>query len=1064
MDEEEEYDNETENDETPMPEGQKGNDSLSRDANFDCYTILNVKRNATSSEIRAAYMKLATVFHPDKHSRSSRNRDKISVGNGTSGLLPGTPSIPDVESAENEFIRIEKAYKILSDPLTKLAYDEEGIVGVQLYRESLALKERQMWSKKEERNKSSSSSQYENEMDGEKNDDENNDIKFQRSLFDRDEVDEIQRFQKTSNNLNLDDSNNNNVNTTIESNSYNNNIEQKIEQEILSEDDEFNNNEVALHYKYPSEVRDLLKNIEKIKEVKNMNKLSLVKLETDIDFDPYTWKINPTIKDMTLYSTLVLHTIDNRDNLFLRFYDYIERLKFMNKDNDNSEFIEKSPQMEIIYKKQTSPKSPKSPPPKDRLDPRFRLTRQKSNPPSPRRMEDQDKLSDSSSSMMVKEKKEEKKEEKKTILARWKSFFVSIPTFLQFLSSSTSLSSFVNYLVLGHYVPIKKEEDDKGVNTESRKQKSTSKFSDNNNNCDKSSNSSSNNSNTSNKKSSQSLLLKNTALKDTIELISSVRSVQVPAPALSIPTQYATANQVKSYQKAKMLTRPRAEIDLQLVYNNNIGMGLHQKDRYILKYSQFSRHIIAAWSSTRKIDEETTWTADISTPVYPEYRPFDLGKFEMKTTKHIGNGKNITLGMKSIGKVEHPYKYLIPIDLIWSKNDNPYHHPSVTIEDIGLLPSLTTVTFNYGYSPQIVNSSFGTINASIKVQPLAHQVEGDIFHSFSIQTMKELSFRSRVSLDLSIGTLMSHSPGVVLTSTYYKGNIILQFPVILTDIISDPWGCLIGAALKGIGLSLLESMMISKRREKKRQLLDTIEKDLLSSLIEERNRASSQIRLLLPTVEKIISKEKRACQVIATTTAKDIEDNKTKKKGLIILEAKYGFDISQPCDPNWYKQSISQPSSASSSRNNSLIPTAKEIFQQLLSGCLDVTIPVQYWVKDSILELNQGVSLPRLYGFYDILMDPWFLYDERIDHFDFEYLVARKGKIRRQKGQGLNPYRMEDKEKIILDPSYGKLYIKYIYYNRVYETIFEEEQTIRLPDPSEYLSHTCIDYIHEGPI
>ena len=74
-----------------------------------------------------------------------------------------------------------------------------------------------------------------------------------------------------------------------------------------------------------------------------MNKLSLVKLETDIDFDPYTWKINPTIKDMTLYSTLVLHTIDNRDNLFLRFYDYIERLKFMNKDNDNSEFIEKSP-------------------------------------------------------------------------------------------------------------------------------------------------------------------------------------------------------------------------------------------------------------------------------------------------------------------------------------------------------------------------------------------------------------------------------------------------------------------------------------------------------------------------------------------------------------------------------------------------------------------------------------------------------------------------------------------------------------------------------------------------
>ena len=576
------------------------------------------------------------------------------------------------------------------------------------------------------------------------------------------------------------------------------------------------------------------------------------------------------------------------------------------------------------------------------------------------------------------------------------------------------------------------------------------------------------------KKSSQSLLLKKSPLKDTIELTSSIRSVTVPAPGLSAPTQYATAHQIKQYQKAKLMTRPRAEIDLQLVYNNNIGMGLHQKDRYILKYSQFSRHVVASWSSTRKIDEETTWSADFSTPIYPEYRPFDFGKFEIKTSKYVDSGNKLTLGIKSVGKVEHPYQNLVPIDLMWSKNDNPYHHPSITIDDIGLLPSLTTITFNYGYSPQDINSRLGAINTSIKVQPLAHQIGGNVFHFFSIQTVKELSFRSRVALDLSLGTMMSSSPGVVLTSTYYKGNIILQFPFILTDMITDPWGCLIGAALKGIGLSVLESMMLSKRREKKRHLLDTIEKDLLQSLIRERNQASSQIRLLLPTVRKLAAKEKKYCQ---ETIEKEEEgevnrigaDKNKKKRGLVILEARYGFDVSQPCDPNWYVRSITPPlastSSGSGENNDDLtsdsmsasIPSAKEVFKELLAGCIDVTIPVQYWVKNSTLELDpQEVSLPLLYGFYDILMDPWFLYDGRIDHFDFEYLVAKKGKIRRQKLQRLNSDLNEDKEKIISDPSYGKLYIQYVYHDKVYEAIFDEEQTIRLPNPTKYLAHRCL--------
>ena len=148
--------------------------------------------------------------------------------------------------------------------------------------------------------------------------------------------------------------------------------------------------------------------------------------------------------------------------------------------------------------------------------------------------------------------------------------------------------------------------------------------------------------------------------------------------------------------------------------------------------------------------------------------------------------------------------------------------------------------------------------------------------------------------------------------------------------------------------------------------------------------------------------------------------------------------------------------SASNSMSAS-IPSARDIFKELLAGCIDVTIPVQYWVKNSTLELDpQEVSLPLLYGFYDILMDPWFLYDGRIDHFDFEYLVARKGKVRRQKLQRLNSDLIKDKEKIISDHSYGKLYIKYLYHDKVYEAIFEEEQSIRLPNPPKYLVYRCL--------
>lgn len=74
----------------------------------DYYKILGLARNATESEIKKAYRKLATKYHPDKFANSSEAEKK---------------------KAENKFKELNEAYEVLSDPKKKLAYDQYGSTG-----------------------------------------------------------------------------------------------------------------------------------------------------------------------------------------------------------------------------------------------------------------------------------------------------------------------------------------------------------------------------------------------------------------------------------------------------------------------------------------------------------------------------------------------------------------------------------------------------------------------------------------------------------------------------------------------------------------------------------------------------------------------------------------------------------------------------------------------------------------------------------------------------------------------------------------------------------------------
>ncbi len=66
----------------------------------DYYSILGVSKNASDSDIKKAYRKLALKYHPDRN--------------------------PNDKQAENRFKEVNEAYEVLSDPENRKKYDQFG--------------------------------------------------------------------------------------------------------------------------------------------------------------------------------------------------------------------------------------------------------------------------------------------------------------------------------------------------------------------------------------------------------------------------------------------------------------------------------------------------------------------------------------------------------------------------------------------------------------------------------------------------------------------------------------------------------------------------------------------------------------------------------------------------------------------------------------------------------------------------------------------------------------------------------------------------------------------------
>ncbi|KAL1943812.1 hypothetical protein VTO73DRAFT_3630 [Trametes versicolor] len=73
------------------------------------YSVLNLPKTASDHEIRERYRQLSIVFHPDKQTDERRK-----------------------EAATERFLELQKAYEVLSDPVTRRAYDALGPEGLLL--------------------------------------------------------------------------------------------------------------------------------------------------------------------------------------------------------------------------------------------------------------------------------------------------------------------------------------------------------------------------------------------------------------------------------------------------------------------------------------------------------------------------------------------------------------------------------------------------------------------------------------------------------------------------------------------------------------------------------------------------------------------------------------------------------------------------------------------------------------------------------------------------------------------------------------------------------------------
>mmetsp|Transcript_11669 Transcript_11669/g.22997 ORF Transcript_11669/g.22997 Transcript_11669/m.22997 type:complete len:754 (+) Transcript_11669:180-2441(+) len=93
----------------------------------DYYALLNVPKHAPRDEIKAAYTRLARLLHPDK-----RQRQRLRHQEGLEGAQSAEAEMAlETMEAQELFILVDKAYKVLSNDAERAIYDTFGSEGLE---------------------------------------------------------------------------------------------------------------------------------------------------------------------------------------------------------------------------------------------------------------------------------------------------------------------------------------------------------------------------------------------------------------------------------------------------------------------------------------------------------------------------------------------------------------------------------------------------------------------------------------------------------------------------------------------------------------------------------------------------------------------------------------------------------------------------------------------------------------------------------------------------------------------------------------------------------------------
>eukprot|EP00536_Pseudo-nitzschia_multiseries_P005075 jgi/Psemu1/189608/e_gw1.91.13.1 len=80
------------------------------------YSLLNLRRDATTDEVHRSYRTLSTTFHPDK----------VRLRRRTPRADTEQEQEQELEEIQETFLLFKKAHDVLIDPVLRLAYDCYG--------------------------------------------------------------------------------------------------------------------------------------------------------------------------------------------------------------------------------------------------------------------------------------------------------------------------------------------------------------------------------------------------------------------------------------------------------------------------------------------------------------------------------------------------------------------------------------------------------------------------------------------------------------------------------------------------------------------------------------------------------------------------------------------------------------------------------------------------------------------------------------------------------------------------------------------------------------------------